>query len=96
MEYAKSDVLGKAAETFRIFGDETRLRIFKALDKKELCVSEIAEKVSVSQSVVSHHLRILRQADLVRAQKSGKEVYYRIADGHVKCIIGDCIEHVME
>lgn len=91
----KSNVLEKVAETFRIFGDETRLRIFKALEKKELCVTDIAEKIDMSQSVVSHHLRILRQADLVRAQKKGKEVYYRIADRHVKCILDECLEHVM-
>jgi ArsR family transcriptional regulator len=91
-----ADVLTKVAETFRIFGDETRLRIFQTLEKKERCVSEIAEKVGMSPSAISHQLRILRQADLVRTQKRGKEVYYRIADGHVKCIIDDCLEHVME
>jgi len=92
----KSDVLKKASETFRIFGDETRLKIFKALEKQELCVSEIAKKINMNTSAVSHQLRVLRQADLVRAQKRGKEVYYRIADGHVKCIIDDCLEHVTE
>lgn len=92
----KSKTLQKVAETLKILGDETRVKIFETLEKQELCVSDIAEKIGMKESAISHQLRILRQADLVRAQKRGKYVYYRIADGHVKCIIDDCLEHVME
>ncbi len=92
----KTDVLGKVAETFKVLADETRLRIFKVLGKRELCVKDISKRTGVSQSAVSHQLRVLRQADLVRAQKRGKNVYYRVADWHVKCIIDDCTEHVSE
>jgi len=92
----KPKTLKKVAETFKILGDETRIRIFEALEKKELCVSEIVEKIGMQESAVSHQLSVLRHADLIRAQKRGKYVYYRIADRHVKSIIDECLKHVME
>jgi ArsR family transcriptional regulator len=91
MEY-----LRKMADIFQVLADKTRLRIFKVLDKKELCVSDIAKKLDMTQSAISHQLRILRQADLVRTQRKGKKVFYRIADKHVFCIIKDCLDHVKE
>ncbi|MFQ5406784.1 MAG: ArsR/SmtB family transcription factor [Candidatus Micrarchaeia archaeon] len=92
----KDVVRQKVAETFSVFADETRLKIFEALEKRELCVFEICEKTGVSQSAVSHQMGILRKMDLVRSQKRGQKVYYRIADGHILCIVRDCLEHVLE
>lgn len=90
------EALRKLSEIFQVLSDETRLKIIHALEKQELCVSDIAEKSGVSQSAVSHQLRILRQLDLVRAQRRGQKVYYRAADGHVFCIIKDGLDHVKE
>lgn len=90
------NVLTEVSETFKVLGDETRLRIFEALGKEELCVSDIAEKTSISESAVSHQLRILRLANLVSSRKAGKNVFYRIADKHVGHMIEDCRGHVLE
>jgi len=84
------------SETFKVLGDETRLRIFEILGEKELCVSEIAEKTEMTESAVSHQLRILRLASLVSSNKVGKKVYYRIVDRHVRHMMRDCREHVLE
>ncbi|MBU4201768.1 MAG: metalloregulator ArsR/SmtB family transcription factor [Candidatus Altiarchaeales archaeon] len=90
------NVLTDISETFKVLGDETRLRIFEALGKEELCVSEIAKRTEISESAVSHQLRILRLASLVSSNKAGKKVYYRIADKHVGHMMNDCREHVLE
>jgi len=91
-----ADIVRKLAEIFQMLSDETRLRILRTLEKKELCVSDIARETGVSQSAVSHQLRVLRQTDLVRSQRKGKRIYYRIADGHVFSIVRDGLEHVTE
>jgi len=90
------NVLTEVSETFKVLGDETRLRIFEALGEGELCVSDIAEKTGISESAISHQLRILRLASLVSSKKVGKKVYYRIADRHVGHMMNDCREHVLE
>ena len=91
-----AEIVRKLAEIFQMLSDETRLRILRTLEKKELCVSDIAKETGVSQSAVSHQLRVLRQTDLVRSQRKGKNIYYRIADGHVFSIVRDGLEHVTE
>lgn len=96
MATSGADLVRKLAEIFQVLSDETRLRIIRALEKQELCVSDIVKKTGVSQSAVSHQLRILRQIDLVRSQRRGRNIYYRIADGHVFSVIRDGVEHVME
>jgi len=96
MTTSAADLIRKLAEIFQVLSDETRLRIIRALEKQELCVSDIVKKTGVSQSAVSHQLRILRQIDLVRSQRKGRNIYYRIADGHVFSVIRDGVEHVME
>jgi DNA-binding transcriptional ArsR family regulator len=84
------------AEIFRLLGDPTRLRIvIRCLDKPR-SVSEIAATVGVSTSLVSHHLRLLKAARLVRAERRGKQVFYATADAHVDCILKDMIDHVAE
>jgi len=90
------NLLSEISETFKVLGDETRLRIFEALGGEELCVSDIAKKTEISESAVSHQLRILRLANLVSSKKVGKKVYYRIADAHVGHMMEDCREHVVE
>lgn len=91
-----AEVVRKLAEIFQMLSDETRLRILRTLEKRELCVSDIAKETGVSQSAISHQLRVLRQTDLVRSQRKGKNIYYRIADGHVFSIVRDGLEHVTE
>jgi len=90
------ELLTNISETFKVLGDETRLRIFEALGDEELCVSEIAESISMSESAISHQLRILRLANLVSSNKVGRKVYYRIVDRHVSHMMKDCKEHVLE
>jgi len=91
-----AEIVRKLAEIFQMLSDETRLRILRTLEKRELCVSDIAKETGVSQSAISHQLRVLRQTDLVRSQRRGKNIYYRIADGHVFSIVRDGLEHVTE
>lgn len=96
MATSDADLNRKLAEVFQVLSDETRLKILRTLQKKELCVSDIVNATEVSQSAVSHQLRVLRQMDLVRSQRRGKNVYYRIANGHVFSMIRDGLDHVTE
>lgn len=101
MENAKKEVheietLYKLAELFKIFGDSTRIRILDTLTGQELCVQEIADELSMTQSAISHQLRILKQADLVRSRREGKAVFYSLADDHVATIMNQGMEHVCE
>ena len=91
-----NDVINDTAELFKVLGDQTRVKILTALEVKELCVGEIAECLEMTKSAVSHQLRILRQSKLVKARKSGKEVYYSLADEHVSLIISVGKEHILE
>lgn len=84
------------AELFKIFGDSTRIRILSALAQAEMCVCDIGTVLNMTKSAVSHQLRILRQAKLVKNQRSGKEIFYSLADDHVLSIIKLAIEHIKE
>ncbi len=84
------------SELFKVLGDATRLRILFTLLKSEMCVCDIVELLDVTQSAVSHQLRVLKQARLVKYRREGKSVIYSIADEHVKTIIAMAIEHVSE
>lgn len=84
------------AEMFRLLGDPTRLRIVLAVIDGPVQVSAIASGLDLSQSLVSHHLRLLRSARLVRHERKGREVHYAIHDSHVACVIDDMVEHVRE
>lgn len=90
------EVLYRLAELFKIFGDSTRIRILDVLTRQELCVQDIADKLSMTQSAISHQLRILKQADLVRARREGKAIFYSLADDHVAMIMNQGMEHVCE
>ena len=84
------------AELFKVFGDTTRIRILYALFEAEKCVCDIAEVLNLTQSAISHQLRVLKQARLVRSRREGKQIYYFLADDHVRTIIGQGMEHIEE
>ena len=88
--------LDKLAEFFKVFGDKTRLNILKLLLEKEMNVGEISAKLDMNSSAISHQLRVLRAANLVKTRKDGKEVFYMLSDDHVKKIYEVGLEHVME
>jgi len=91
-----AEIIRKLAQIFQVLSDETRLRIIRTLGERELCVSDIVKMTSFSQPAVSHQLRTLRQMDLVRSRRMGKNIYYRIADKHVFSVIKDGLDHVTE
>ena len=84
------------ADLFKIFGDSTRIRIMSVLFESELCVCDIACLLGMTQSAISHQLRILKQARLVRSRKVGKVVYYSLADEHVQQIFNQGLNHIHE
>lgn len=84
------------SELFKIFGDSTRVKIINILINEELCVNEISEKINVSQSAVSHQLRILKGSKLVKYRKEGNLIYYSLADDHVEKIFVLGCEHINE
>ncbi len=90
------EVIYDLAELFKIFGDATRVKILFLLLKEEMCVCDIAKLLGMQQSAISHQLRVLKQASLVRFRREGKTVYYSLADAHVYAIINQGIEHVTE
>ena len=92
----KGDMLYELADFFKIFGDSTRLNILFAIDSGPVCVCDIAERLKMTKSAVSHQLKILRASNLVKYKKSGKHVYYSLADDHVRDIIEKALEHVTE
>ena len=96
MDMPDEERLYDLAELFKVFGDSTRIRILCVLFESELCVCDIAELLNMSQSSISHQLRILKQARLVRARREVKTVYYFLADDHVRAIIGQGMEHIDE
>lgn len=84
------------AELFKVFGDTTRIRILFALYDNEHSVGDIAEALNMTQSAVSHQLKILRTAKLIKARRDGKQIFYSLADEHVHTIIGVGREHIEE
>lgn len=88
--------LCEMANLFKLFSDETRMKILYSLFESEMCVCAIAELLNKSQSVVSHSLRVLKDGKLVDCRRDGKTIYYYLADDHVSTIIGQGYEHIME
>lgn len=84
------------SDFFKVFGDSTRIKILWALDESEMCVCDLAVLLNMTKSAISHQLRSLRQADLVRYRREGKVVYYSLADDHVKEIFEKGLEHMRE
>ena len=90
------DTVFEASEFFKALSDSSRLKIITSLLTSELCVQDISERVNLSQSAVSHQLRVLRAARIVKYRKDGKMVYYSIDDEHIAQIIGTTIYHLSE
>lgn len=96
MKLHSKELLYGLSEFYKIFGDQTRLRILDALLNKPLCVSEISELLDMTQSAISHQLKNLRASNLVKTEKIGKNVYYSISDEHIKIILKYGLEHISE
>lgn len=90
------ELLCDLADLFKIFGDTTRVKILYALLESEMCVCAIADLLGMTQSAISHQLRILKQARLVRSRREGKTVFYALDDEHVRTVIGQGMEHIEE
>ncbi|MCC7417581.1 MAG: winged helix-turn-helix transcriptional regulator [Acidobacteria bacterium] len=84
------------AETFKVLGDPTRVRILDALSRSELCVSDLASRLGLSESAVSHQLRLLRSTRLVRPRRAGRQVFYALDDQHIVGLFAQGLEHVEE
>ena len=92
----KEEELYDLAELFKVFGDSTRIRILFVLFEAEVCVCDLAEHLQMTQSAVSHQLKILKQNKLVKSRREGKSIFYSLADAHVRTIIDQGLEHVGE
>ena len=92
----EDDILYDLADLFRIFADSSRIKILYALFEAELCVCDISKLLGLTQSAVSHQLRALKQAKLVKYRREGKTVFYSLADDHVVTILAQGMEHVGE
>ena len=90
------DRLMDLAELFKVFGDTTRIRILYVLFEAEVCVCDLAEALGMTQSAISHQLKILRQSGLIRSRRQGKSVFYALADDHVRMIIAQGWNHITE
>lgn len=95
-EMPDEDELYDLAELFKVFGDSTRMRILFVLFKSELCVCDIADTLNMTQSAISHQLKILKQSHLVKSRRDGKSIFYFLADDHVRTIIAMGREHIEE
>lgn len=90
------EIIEDLADLYKVFGDMTRIRILYALSCSELCVYDIATVLGMSQSAISHQLRVLKQAKLVKYRREGKTIFYSLADGHIHTILNQGLEHVQE
>ncbi len=90
------NTLIQIADLFKAFGDPTRVQILSLLLDREMCVSEITEGVALTQSAISHQLRILKQMHLIKYRREGKNILYSLADDHVRTILQMGLEHVLE
>lgn len=95
-EMPEEEALFDLAELFKVFGDSTRIRILYLLFEAEMCVCDIAQLLGMTQSAISHQLQVLKKSKLVKYRRDGKTVFYSLADGHVRTIIGQGMEHISE
>lgn len=95
-DFPSNQLVNTLSDFFKIFGDTTRVKIMCALDKSEMCVGDISVLLDMTVSAVSHQLKILREASLVKTKRQGKIVFYSLADEHVQRIIECGIEHIIE
>ncbi|HUM82469.1 MAG TPA: metalloregulator ArsR/SmtB family transcription factor [Lachnospiraceae bacterium] len=92
----KEASIEKLADLYKIFGDATRIRIMYALMPGEMCVQDIADSLNMTQSAISHQLRILKTSCLVKSRREGKAIIYSLADTHVSTILSQGLDHVEE
>ncbi len=92
----RDETLTRLADLFKVFGDGTRIRILYVLFEQEVCVCDIALLLGMTQSAVSHQLRVLKQARLIRSRRVGKTVFYALADSHVSTLLSNGVEHISE
>ena len=90
------ELLYDLAELYKVFGDSTRIRILYVLFEAEMCVCDIAQVLSMTTSAISHQLKVLKQAHLVKYRREGKTVFYSLSDDHVRSIIDQGLEHISE
>ena len=95
-EKMPEELLNELADFYKVFGDATRIKILCVLLRSEMCVCDLAEMLGMTQSAISHQLRVLKQMKLVKNRREGKTVYYSLADGHIQNIISQGMEHIME
>ncbi|MCI8639042.1 MAG: helix-turn-helix transcriptional regulator [Coprococcus sp.] len=91
-----AEVLKELADFFKVFGDTTRIRILCVLFQSEMCVCDLAEVLGMTQSAISHQLRVLKQMKLVKNRREGKTVFYSLADSHIQTIMDQGMEHISE
>ena len=92
----QDEVLYDLAELFKVFGDSTRIKILYALFEAELCVCDMAQLLGLTQTAVSHQLRVLKANKLVKFRREGKNIFYSLSDDHVRSILGQGMEHIRE
>ncbi len=92
----REELLYDLAELYKVFGDSTRIRILFTLYKNEMCVCGIAELLGMTQSAISHQLRVLKQSKLVKFRREGKTVFYSLSDDHIFKILSQGLEHITE
>ena len=90
------DDLDDLADFFKIFGDTTRIKILYVLLCSEMCVCDLAQILNMTQSAISHQLRVLKQMDLVKSRREGKTIFYSLADGHITTILSQGLDHIQE
>lgn len=95
-ELPTEELLCDLADLFKLFGDTTRMRILFSLFESEMCVCAIAELLGMTQSAISHQLKVLKKSKLVDCRRDGKTIYYYLADNHVRTIIGQGFDHLIE
>ncbi len=96
IEIPEEELIKELADFYKVFGDATRIKLLCVLLKAEMCVCDLAEVLGMTQSAISHQLRILKQMKLVKNRREGKTVYYSLADGHIQNIISQGMEHITE
>lgn len=92
----EEESMQRLADLFKVFGDATRIRILYVLFSTELCVGDLAKLLGMTQSAVSHQLRILKQARLIKSRRDGKIIFYALADDHVRTLLRQGTEHISE
>lgn len=95
-ELPSQERIQQLADFYKVFGDATRVKILCVLLRSEMCVCDLAQTLSMTQSAISHQLRVLKQMRLVKNRREGKTVYYSLADGHIQNIISQGMEHITE